>query len=145
MDVLTVAATVAALVGGVVAAIQAAAVFRSGRAQSMTQAAIEEESLEDRVRVLIRLLGQSSDLLSQVSAEIDARAATATRRMQEAAQAQELADLRKEEREAVAQLVRAEVGAAARRSSRRALLANVLFFIAGGLVSLAITLWVHPL
>jgi uncharacterized protein YicC (UPF0701 family) len=102
-------------------------------------------SLEERLSELGDNLRDSARLLTEVEAEIEARAARAERLKREADDAERLAALAASERDAVARLVRAEIGAEGRRSLRRGLLINLLFFVAGILASIAVTLLVHPL
>jgi VIT1/CCC1 family predicted Fe2+/Mn2+ transporter len=84
-------------------------------------------------------------LVEQVTAEIEARAATAERLKDEAQAAEQLAQLSKAERDAVARLVRAEVSDENRRSTRLSVVTSALFFVAGVAATVAVTLFVHPL
>jgi predicted ATP-dependent protease len=84
-------------------------------------------------------------LVEQVTAEIEARAATAERLRDEAQAAEQLAQLSKAERDAVARLVRAEVSDQNRKSTRLSFVASALFFVAGVAATVAVALLVHPL
>jgi hypothetical protein len=53
--------------------------------------------------------------------------------------------MNQEQADAVKRLLHAEVAAEGKRSFRQGLLANGLFFIAGGGLTVTITLLVHPL
>lgn len=110
-------------------------------------------TLEGRLSELADLMSRSSILTEQVSAELEARAATAKRLQEEARQAEKLASINKEQADAIRRLMDAELaakltdnGAAIRKDIRKdSIRIGVGSFIAGGGVSLAITLLVHPL
>ncbi|HEX6472198.1 MAG TPA: hypothetical protein VF069_24105 [Streptosporangiaceae bacterium] len=104
-----------------------------------------EVTLEDRLKELGDSARQSARLLAEVEAEIDARAARAARLKRDAEDAEHILALTEQERHAVARLVRAEVGAEGRRNFRQGLWINLLFFVAGVLASIAVTLLIHPL
>lgn len=110
-------------------------------------------TLEDRLAELTDLMGKSSILVEQVSAELEARAATAQKLQEEARQAEELASINHEQAESIRRLMNAELaaelkdnGAAIRRDIRKdAIRIGVGSFFAGGGLTLLITLLVHPL
>jgi hypothetical protein len=81
----------------------------------------------------------------EVSAELDARAATTKQLKEEADTAQALAGLQKEQTEAVRRMLDAELTGATRRIRRDSIKIGVASFIAGGGVSFVVTLLVHPL
>lgn len=68
-----------------------------------------ELTLEERLAELAELMSRSSTLAEQVSAELEARAATARRLQEEAKQAEELASINREQAEAVRRLMDAEL------------------------------------
>jgi hypothetical protein len=98
-------------------------------------------------------MGRSSILTEQVSAELDARAATARQLQEEARQAEELASINREQAEAIRKLVDADLATKLAENSvtiRKdvrgdAIRIGVGSFFAGGGLTLLITLLVHPL
>jgi TolA-binding protein len=114
--------------------------FRSKERSSST-----EITLEQRIQALAETMRSSARLVEQVTAEIEARAATAERLRDEAQAAEQLAQLSKAERDAVARLVRAEVSDQNRKSTRLSFVASALFFVAGVAATVAVALLVHPL
>jgi hypothetical protein len=115
------------------------------RATSKELSSSTEITLEQRIQALAETMRSSARLVEQVTAEIETRAATAERLRDEAQAAEQLAQLSKAERDAVARLVRAEVSDQNRRSTRLSFVASVLFFVAGVAATVAVTLFVHPL
>lgn len=98
-------------------------------------------------------MGRSSILVEQVSAELEARVATAQKLQEEARQAEELASINREQAEAIRRLMNADLAAtlkandvAIRKDIRKdAIRIGVGSFFAGGGLTLLITLLVHPL
>jgi TolA-binding protein len=129
--------------GSAVSAVVAAAAQR--RFLSMGTSSSTEITLEERIQALAETMRASGRLVEQVTAEIEARAATAERLKDEAQAAEQLAQLSKAERDAVARLVRAEVSDENRRSTRLSVVTSALFFVAGVAATVAVTLFVHPL
>lgn len=113
----------------------------------------QELTLEDRLAELADLMSRASTLGEQVSAELEARAATAQRLQDEAREAEELASINREQAEAIRRLMDAELaakltenGAAIRKDVRKdAIRIGVGAFVAGGGLTFLITLLVHPL
>ncbi len=66
-------------------------------------------TMEDRLARLSELMADSSRLSEQVSAELDARAATARKLHEEAKQAEALASVNREQAEAVRRLLEADI------------------------------------
>lgn len=91
----------------------------------------DAHSLEFKMEQLARTIANSKHLMSEVGLELEAQAARAERLKIEAEQAEALAALNKKEREAVAELVRGEVQEQGRRSDRKQIRANLLFFLGG--------------
>lgn len=83
--------------------------------------------------------------MEQISAELNARAATARKLQAEARDAEALNQLTKEQAEAVGRLVHAEVDGSERRIRRDSVLIGLLWFIAGVAATIGVTLLVHPL
>lgn len=88
---------------------------------------------------------QSARLVEQVSAELDARAAAARRLNEEAETAKALAELHKEQANAVRRMLDAELKTAARGIRRDSIIIGFASFVAGGGVSFFVTWLVHPL
>jgi hypothetical protein len=106
---------------------------------------VADTSLEQRLSELGLTMKQAAGLLTQVEAELEARAVRARTLQAAADEAENLAKLHAQEREAVARLVRGEIAMEGKRSARQQLVANLLFFLAGVLVSVAVNLFVQPL
>jgi hypothetical protein len=110
-------------------------------------------TLEERLAELADLMGRSTALSEQVSAELDARAATARQLQEEARQAEELASINREQAKAIRRLMDADLAtklkensAAIRKDVRKdAIRIGIGSFFAGGGLTLLITLLVHPL
>ncbi|WP_134121767.1 hypothetical protein [Kribbella kalugense] len=132
----------ATLLGGLASAVAGTLAARRGRhagdpSQSVT--------LEARISRLQNQMRSSAELIEQITAEMEVRAATAASLKAEAEQAQQLASLHQEQQDAVMRAVRAEIGAEGKNAARQNLKANILFFLAGVLVSVAIQLVIKPL
>jgi len=114
---------------------------------------IKEQTLEGRLARISELMAESSRLSDQISAELEARAATAKKLQQEADDAAQLAAINREQAEAVRRLLEADIsekltdsGKAIERNVRRdAIRIGAASFVAGGGLTLLITLLVHPL
>jgi len=88
---------------------------------------------------------ESARLVEQVSAELDARAATAKRLEEEAKTAEALAALHKDQADAIRRMMDAELSTAARGIRRDSIIIGIASFVAGAGVTLLVTLLVHPL
>lgn len=86
----------------------------------------------------------SARLVEQVSAELDARAATARHLQEEAKSAEALAALHKVQADAVKRMIDAELATTRRGIRRDNVIVAIGSFIAGGGLTLAVTLFVHP-
>jgi hypothetical protein len=93
--------------------------------------AAEEESLEERIEILTNALADSAKLVSQIEREIDQRRSVVERLEQDAKTYQEIANLRRTEVEAVAQMIRGEIKTESRRSFWQQVAVNLLFFLLG--------------
>jgi hypothetical protein len=87
----------------------------------------------------------SARLVEQVSAELEARAATAKKLKEEAEAAETLASIHKEQAAAIQRLLDAELEGTARRIRRDSIIIGIASFVAGGGLTLLVTLLVHPL
>jgi methyl-accepting chemotaxis protein len=146
------------LVGVVVGAITGAAgllttllaSMRAGRASAgalhgAREANARSRTLEGRLDDLSHSMRESARLVEEVSAELDARAATAKRLQQEAETAEMLAALHRDQAEAVRRMIDAELARTARGIRRDSIVIGFASFVAGAGVTLLITLLVHPL
>jgi len=70
---------------------------------------IKEQTLEGRLARISELMAESSRLSDQISAELEARAATAKKLQQEADDAAQLAAINREQAEAVRRLLEADI------------------------------------
>jgi hypothetical protein len=140
-----VTAAVVALVASLVAGLLGALGSRAARQASEARHDGSAETLEKRLDRVVKLTRESSQLLEVTEVEIQARAENARQLKEQADAAQAVIQLTAEQREAVASVVRAEVTQESARSFRKSLVVNALFFIAGGLLSVAVVLFVHPL
>jgi hypothetical protein len=81
----------------------------------------------------------------QVTAELDARAATAARLKEEAETAEAISRLHKEESEAVRRMLDAQLETVAHKIHADSIRIGIASFVAGAGVTLLITLLVHPI
>jgi len=88
---------------------------------------------------------KSAQLVQQVSAELDARAATARQLKEEAEAAQAIAALHKEQADAIRKMMDVELANSVRRIRSDSIKIGVASFVAGGGVSFVVTLVVHPI
>lgn len=134
------------LIGLVIGLIGVPITFILGRRVS-TQAedATSQKPLEERLDELSRSMRDSARLVEQVSAELDARAATVKRLKEEAETAEALAAMHKTQAEAVRRMMDAELATAARRIRGDTIKITIISFFAGGGVTFFVTLLVHPL
>jgi multidrug efflux pump subunit AcrA (membrane-fusion protein) len=111
------------------------------------------QTLEDRLARIRELMAESSRLSNQVSAELEARAATAKKLQEEAEQAEALATVNREQAEAVRRLLEADIAETLADSGKATSGTCVVTqsgigiasFVAGGGVTLLVTPLVHPL
>ena len=114
-------------------------------AKSDAERAASQKTLEERLDELSKSMRDSARLVEQVSAELEARAVTARRLTEEANTAEALAGLHKEQAEAVRRMMDAELTGTARRIRNDSIKIGIGSFVAGGGVTLAVTLLVRPL
>jgi biopolymer transport protein ExbB/TolQ len=116
-------------------------------AEALVKQSVQQDSLEMKIERLAESMRDSAQLVEQVSADLNARAITAQKLKDEAANAKALAALNKDQADAVRRLLRSEMtdelASTGRRIFRDSVRIAIVFFIAGGIVSLLITLLVH--
>jgi hypothetical protein len=161
---LTVGAAVAGLVGSIVAALIARPRATAAAPTAPWLPARPYTTVDDRLRELSESMQRSAELVDQVSSELAARAATARELKEEAENAEAFAALHKEQTDAVRKLLEADRAAAAQQQAddiRRTMEAEleaqarrirsdsikigIASFVAGGGLTLLVTLLVHPL
>jgi len=135
-----VAGAVAGVAGVVVSAIQ---ILRPSK--ETIEGAKSQETLEDRLERLSGSMRESARLVAEVSAELEARETTARRLKEEAETAEALASLHKDQAEAVRKMLDVELSGQARRIRGDAIKIAGASFVAGGGITLLVTLLVHPL
>lgn len=118
---------------------------RTTRATSQATEVPTQKTLEGRLDELSKSMRHSARLVEQVSAELDARAATARRVNEEAEVAKALAELHREQADAVRRMLDAELKTAARGIRRDSIIIGLASFVSGAGVSFVVTLLVHPL
>jgi hypothetical protein len=121
---------------------------RTTRATSQAKEVPTQKTLEGRLDELSKSMRHSARLarlVEQVSAELDARAATARRVNEEAEVAKALAELHREQADAVRRMLDAELKTAARGIRRDSIIIGLASFVSGAGVSFVVTLLVHPL
>ena len=101
---------------------------------------VRERPVEERLGELSRSMQESARVVTQISAELEARAKAARQLQEDAKAAQALAGLHKEQAEAIRRLMDAELGATERRIRRDSLIVGIGSFVAGGGVSYLLTL-----
>jgi hypothetical protein len=115
----------------------------------MNATVASQQTLEERLEELSASMLRSARLVEQVSAELDARAVTARRLKEEAADAEQLAAQNKEQADAVRRLIRSEMtqelSTAQRRIFRDSLRVAIGSFVVGVAATFLVTLLVHPL
>jgi hypothetical protein len=146
-DVTLYVAIVTALTSVVSTAIPLAFAWirESRRSQFSADKLGDSSKLEIRLTELSNSMRSSASLVAQISAELEARAATVKKLQEEAASAETLASINKEQAQAVQRLLGAELQGSERRTHRRSLIDGALYFIGGAAASFLITLLVHPL
>lgn len=118
------------------------------RRPTTSRAEPEPPTIENRLSDLSQLMRSSALLLEEVQAEIQARIALAEKAKKDADDNERLAQLNEAQKIALARLIRAEVSGEVSRGSRRSFwqgfALNLLFFVLGGVVSVATTVWLGP-
>jgi hypothetical protein len=144
-----------AITAAIVLGIPAARSLREARQTELQakdaaeHALVPEKTLDQRLDQLSASLAESARLVEQVTAELDAQAATARRLTREAADAEAIAAIHKEQTEAVRRLLNSEMTAQLTKTERNifrdSLRIAIGSFIFGGALTFVVTLLVHPL
>ncbi|MBV9012125.1 MAG: hypothetical protein JO272_08750 [Pseudonocardiales bacterium] len=93
--------------------------FRTTKEAKDTTVELKITTLEDRLEELGRTMRSAARLLNQVEAEIQVRSASAERLKEEAQTAENLVKLNQEQRDAIAKLVRNEIGVETKKVTRQ--------------------------
>jgi hypothetical protein len=117
---------------------------RSSQIASRVEGGASQATLEERLDELSKSMRQSAGLVQQVSAELEARAATARQLQKDAETAEALAALHKDQADAVRRTIDAELATAAKDIRSDSIKIGVASFIAGGGLTVVVTLFVHP-
>lgn len=104
-----------------------------------------QAALEERLENLSKSMRESARLVEQVEAELAARAATAQRLQEDAKTAEALAALHRNQAEAVRRMMDAELATTAKGIRSDSIKIGIASFVAGGGLTLLVTLLVHPL
>ena len=118
--------------------------FRHVRRDETRERQQADQTLEGRLNELRDLMERSAGLIIQVTTELGARDATARRLRKEAEDAEALAALHKNETDAVRRMIDAELATSRRDIRRDSIRIGVASLVAGGGLTLAVTLFVHP-
>lgn len=116
--------------------------LRSRRAARQRAIEDQNESLESKLRLLGESASRAGSLAKQITIEIDAMTTAADNAKEDAENAQKLAELSETEREAVAAMVREELGGQLQGKGKRDLQIQIglssFFFILGIVVSVTV-------
>jgi hypothetical protein len=115
------------------------------RTRARLRRAATERSVEDRLLELSKSMQDSARLMSEVTAELDARTITAKKLQDDAATAKAAAEINREQANAIRRMLDSELSNAARAIRTDSIRIGIASFIAGGGVSFLITLLVHPM
>lgn len=107
--------------------------------------AVPRETLEQQLGQLADSMRASARLVQQVSAELDARAATAKRLKEEVQTAEAAASLHKEQAEAISRMLEAQLSGQRRGTRMDTILITIASAFAGAAATYMVTLLVHPL
>jgi hypothetical protein len=107
--------------------------------------AASPKALEQRLGDLAASMRESARLVEQISAELDARATTARRLKEEAETAEAITRLHRDETAAIQRMLDTQLEEAARRIRSDSIKISIVSFFAGGAVTFAVTLLVHPI
>jgi hypothetical protein len=135
---------VGAAVVGVTGAVSAFLAGLVSRRRTDLESRVAQATLEERLDELAKSMRQSARLVEQVSSELDARAATARRLQEEAKKAEALAALHRDQADAIRRMLDAELATQAKRIRGDSIKIGIASFVAGGGLTLAVTLFVHP-
>jgi hypothetical protein len=135
-------ASLAALLGASATSLAAWLAQRLQRNRGVAPS-VPQVSLEERLDELSLSMRRSARLVEQVSAELEARAASARQLQEDAKTAEAVAAFHKEQTEAVRRMLDAELVTQAKGIRRDSVWIGVVSFVGGGLLTLAVTLFVH--
>jgi hypothetical protein len=99
----------------------------------------EEEIIKEKVDTLTSSLNRSADLISEVTEHINQRHELVEKLKKDHEKYQNLVNLKEEEVQAVAQILRGELKQEGKSSFRKSFLMNSLFFLMGSAVSVVVT------
>jgi hypothetical protein len=117
---------------------------RTRQIVSNAESGASQATLEERLDALSKSMRESARLVEQVSAELDARATTARQLQKDAETAEALAALNKDQADAIRRTIDAELATAAKGIRSDSIKIGIASFIAGGGLTLIVTLFVHP-
>jgi hypothetical protein len=103
-----------------------------------------QPTLEERIQQLSEDMAQSGRLIKDIEVEIDARAAFAKQKKEEADESEAIKSANQAELDAFINRVRTEVSSEGNRGIRAAVILAVFSFVLGGAVTVIVTLFVHP-
>jgi flagellar biosynthesis/type III secretory pathway M-ring protein FliF/YscJ len=109
------------------------------------QLAAEGETLETRLAGVAESMMNASAMLALVQTEIEARAEKARQLAAEVEERERLIELTQEQKDAVADVFRTELSGEGKRSFRWAVGLSVASLALGAVVTILVTLLVHPL
>jgi t-SNARE complex subunit (syntaxin) len=102
-----------------------------------------EQTLEERLDELSQSMQESAELMEEVQAELDARAALVKKLKEEAQDAEALAVLPREQVEATRRMMDSQLDGTVRGIRKNNILIGIVSFAAGGCVTLVVTILVH--
>lgn len=105
----------------------------------------DERTLEARFNELSISMRDSARLVEALSAELDARKLAVRQLEEKATTAEAVAELNKEQADAVQRILEAQLATSERRIRGDSIKIGIGSFVAGGGVSFLVTLLVHPL
>jgi hypothetical protein len=116
------------------------AAIRLRREAIQARSARAKPTIEGRLRDLSESMKRSARLIEQVNAELEIRAAAAQQLEREAKAAEALAEVNREQKEAIRLLFDAELEGAERRIRRDSVIIGVASFVAGIGATILVTL-----
>jgi hypothetical protein len=103
------------------------------------------ETLDGRLDRLAKSVRESARLASEVSAEVDLRAAAVRELEEKARDAEELTALNEDQAEPLRRLVQVSMATEGRRIRRGAIKIAIASFVAGAAVTLLVIFLIHPI
>jgi hypothetical protein len=114
-----------------------------GALMSSTRANLDQEELAHRLQALADSMRRSAEAAQEASSELDAQAEAARRLQREAQRAREIASLHEGQVKAIRDLLGHELEFNRRLIRRDTIIIGIASFIAGGFLTLALTLLAH--